>query len=169
MLADGHHIYVKPDIPRSGLRYSYYRDLNGMFTVENTDNVNPYWQGDYATVHFTYVPNSNQPFTDKDVYLVGKLGDYRQNEQTRMMFNAEKGAYETTAKLKQGYYSYQYATVNNRTGEKRMMITEMEGNFWETENTYQVLVYYRSFGARTDELVSYTTMSSYNGRLNPGF
>lgn len=169
VLADGHHIYVKPDIPRSGLRYSYYRDLNGMFTVENTDNVNPYWQGDYATVHFTYVPNSNQPFTDKDVYLVGKLGDYRQNEQTRMMFNAEKGVYETTAKLKQGYYSYQYATVNNRTGEKRMMITETEGNFWETENTYQVLVYYRSFGARTDELVSYTTMSSYNGRLNPGF
>lgn len=168
-LADGTHIFTKPDVPRSGMRYSYYRDLNGMFTVENTDNVNPYWQGDYATVHFTFVPPGNNELPGKEVLLIGKLSEYGQNPHSVMMYNAETGAYETTLKLKQGYYSYEYATLNRRTGEKRPLINETEGNFWETENTYQVLVYYRSFGARTDELVSFTTVSSYNGRLNPGF
>lgn len=168
-LADGTHIYAKPDISRAGMRYAFYRDLNGMYTVENTDNINPYWQGDYATVHFHYVPEGNNELADKEVYLVGKLSDYGQNPRSKMTFNAEKGVYETSLRLKQGYYNYEYATLNRRTGEKRPMINETEGNFWETENTYQVLVYFRSFGARTDELVSFTTVSSYNGRLNPGF
>ncbi|MBL7728336.1 MAG: DUF5103 domain-containing protein [Dinghuibacter sp.] len=168
-LTDGNHIYVKPDIPRSGLRYNFFRDLNGLFTIENTDNNNPYWQSDYAMVHFTYVPANNQPETGKDVYLVGKLSDYGQNTAAKMEFNTEKGVYETAVKLKQGFYSYQYATVNRAAGEKTMSIAGTEGNFWETENTYQVLVYYRALGARTDELVFFNTVSSYNGRLNPGF
>jgi Domain of unknown function (DUF5103) len=167
--AGSNHIYVKPDIPRSGLRYSFYRDLNGMFNVENTDNVNPYWQGDYATVHFNYIPPGNQADPNKDVYLVGKLSDYQVNDNTRMVFNAEKGRYETTLVLKQGFYSYQYAVADRSSKDKKPTIAETEGNYWETENTYQVLVYYRSFGARTDELVSFTSVSSFNGRLNPGF
>jgi hypothetical protein len=167
--AGANHIYVKPDIQRSGLRYSFYRDLNGMFSLENTDNVNPYWQGDYATVHFNYIPPGNQTDPNKDVYLVGKLSDYQLNDNTRMVFNAAKGRYETTLVLKQGYYNYQYAVIDRRSNDKKPTITETEGNYWETENTYQVLVYYRSFGARTDELVSFTSVSSYNGRLNPGF
>lgn len=168
-LADGNHVYVKPDITRAGMIYSFYRDLNGMYTVENTDNNNPYWQSDYATVHFTYVPPGNLPINGKELYLVGKLSDYGQQPAAKMTFNMEKGVYETSVKLKQGYYNYQYATLNSTAGEKTPTIINTEGNFWETENTYQVLVYFRAFGARTDELVSFSSVSSFNGRLNPGF
>jgi hypothetical protein len=139
VLADGNHIYAKPDIPRSGMRYNFFRDINGMFTVENTDNVNPYWQGDYATVHFTYLPTGGTGLADRDIYLVGKLNEYKLNDRTRMAFNAEKGVYETTLRLKQGYYNYQYVTVNRLTGDKKPTMSDTEGNFWETENTYQVL------------------------------
>ena len=41
-----------------------------------------------------------------------------------------------------------------------------EGNYWETENTYEVFVYYNSFSGRYDELVGFTTVNSRLGRIN---
>jgi hypothetical protein len=35
-----------------------------------------------------------------------------------------------------------------------------EGNYWGTENNYMVLVYYRPFGARADELIGFTRTNS---------
>jgi hypothetical protein len=34
-----------------------------------------------------------------------------------------------------------------------------EGNFYQTENKYQALVYYREIGGRTDQLVGYSEVS----------
>ena len=34
------------------------------------------------------------------------------------------------------------------------------GNFWQTENEYQILVYYRRPGGRFDELVGYGQTNS---------
>jgi hypothetical protein len=85
-----------------------------------------------------------------------------------MTFNSERGAYEKTLLLKQGYYNYTYATwpINgNGKGYPDMSMTE--GHHWGAENTYIVLVYYRSFGARADELIGYTSLSSMLQR--PGF
>ena len=53
---------------------------------------------------------------------------------------------------KLGYYSYQYLMVD-RQGVVRTMPTE--GDFYETENSYQALVYYRGQGDRADRLVGY--------------
>jgi hypothetical protein len=168
-IIDGlNHVYAKPDGPRSGLRYNLYNDLNGLFTIENTDRYNPYWQGDYARVHFSYFPPGNQPYAGKDVYLTGAFTRYAKNDSTRMTFNADKGAYETSLFLKQGFYSYQYATTQQGDLQKKFSIADTEGSFWETENTYQVLVYYRTFGARADELIGYASISSFNGQIRPG-
>ena len=49
-------VYIKPDGERKGQIYYYYRDINGMFTIETTDNVNPFWQTDYVYTHFSYFP-----------------------------------------------------------------------------------------------------------------
>jgi hypothetical protein len=162
-------IILKPDGQRKGLRYSFYRDLNGMFTIENTDQVNPYWQGDYATVEFTYVPPENKPIVNKELYIIGKLTNYVLDEKTKMKFDATKGIYQTSLVLKQGYYSYQYLLYSKKGKEMILDTDETEGNYWETENTYQVLVYYRSFGARSDELIGYASVNSLNGRTGMGF
>src|SRR4051812_11591726 len=53
-------IIVKPDVDRSQQRFVYYRDINGMYTIETTESLNPYWQTDYATVHFSYIPAENR-------------------------------------------------------------------------------------------------------------
>ncbi len=150
-------IFVKPDIDRSGQRYIYYRDLNGLYQATTYETINPYWQGDYATVHFSFVTPDRQPYPGKDLYLMGQLTDYQYSDATRMQFNAEKGVYEGTQLLKQGYYDYMYQLVDQKDPEEQ---TALEGNYWETENIYTVLVYYRSFTDRSDQLIGVARVSS---------
>ena len=151
--------YVKPDGERVNQPYIYYRDLDGLFTIENADGYNPYWQSDYALVHFTFFPPGNRPYIGRDVYLYGELTNFTPDDSSKMIFNPDRGAYEKTLFLKQGYYNYSYVTASEHAGSP-ISFDNTEGNYWGTENTYMVLVYYRAFGARADELIGFTTLSS---------
>ncbi|MFM2139029.1 MAG: hypothetical protein RJA57_1336, partial [Bacteroidota bacterium] len=104
-------VYVAPDGERRQQAYVYYRDLNGIYVVENRDNPNPLWQSDYAWVHFTFIPAGNQPYEGKELYLFGELTQYRADASSRMTFHPESGAYEGMLYLKQGYYNYSYITL----------------------------------------------------------
>jgi hypothetical protein len=154
-------IYVKPDGERRSQVYIYYRDINGVYTVENIDGTNPYWQSDYAWVHFTFIPPGNRAYEGKSVYLFGELTTYAPDEESKMIFNEQTGVYEKALFLKQGYYNYSYVTL---TDKKQTGFTpsleNTEGNYWGTENSYMVLVYFRPFGARADELIGYTLVNS---------
>jgi hypothetical protein len=153
-------VFVKPDGERQQQPYIYYHDLDGIFTIENADNFNPYWQSDYALVHFTYIPPGKQPYGGKNVYLYGELTNYTPGDSSKMIFNPDRGAYEKTLFLKQGYYNYSYVTLPDKGGPENISFENTEGNYWGTENSYMVLVYYRAFGDRADELIGYTTLSS---------
>lgn len=157
-------IFVKPDIDLNTQRYVYYPDLNGQYQVVTYETINPYWQGDYATVHFTFLPLSQTAYENKDLYLIGQMTDYQLNESTKMKFNAEKGMYEGQQFLKQGYYSYGYTLVDKNDPTKR---TDLEGNYWETENNYTILVYYKSFTDQSDQLIGVANIDSRTDR--PGF
>ena len=154
-------VYVNPDGERRQQLYVYYRDYNGIYTVENRDNSNPFWQSDYAWVHFTFVPPANRAYEGKSIYVFGELTNYEQNDASRMLFNEQKGAYEKEIYLKQGYYNYSYVTLTDKkqTGLPAS-VENTEGNFWGTENGYMVMVYFRPFGARADELVGFTRVNS---------
>ncbi|HYM94307.1 MAG TPA: DUF5103 domain-containing protein [Chitinophagaceae bacterium] len=155
------HVFVKPDGDRENQTYLYYNDLDGIYTIESTDNTNPYWQGDYAYVHFIFIPPGQRAFEGRSVYLFGELTNYSVDQSSRMIFNPDKGAYEKTLFLKQGYYNYCYVTMTDRSSEGRNISFEnTEGNYSGTENTYTVLVYFRPFGARADELIGYATANS---------
>lgn len=69
-----------------------------------------------------------------------------------MTYNDATRCYEATIMQKQGYYSYQIVMLDN-SGTVQIMPTE--GSFYQTENKYQALVYYRGQGERTDRLVAY--------------
>jgi len=154
-------IYVKPDADRSSSTYLYYRDLNGSFTIENNENLNPYWQGDYAWVHFSYFPPNNRPYEGRNIHLYGELTQFEVNDSTKMNFNEERGAYEKALFLKQGFYNYNYVTLSDKNKENNIPVFDnTEGNHWGTENSYTVLVYYRSFGARADELIGVAQLNS---------
>jgi hypothetical protein len=152
-------ITVVPDPARNTLPYVYYRDLNGSYTVETIDNPNPFWQGDYATVHFSYFPPGNKAIEGQDLYLFGEFTNYAADTTGRMTFNKDRGAYEKTLFLKQGYYNYTYATLPiDKKGYPDFSLSE--GNYWATENAYVILVYYRPFGARADELIGFAALNS---------
>ncbi|HZH01365.1 MAG TPA: DUF5103 domain-containing protein [Flavisolibacter sp.] len=157
--ADTPFIYVKQDISRAGQAFVYYRDLNGSFTVETLEGVNPFWQGDYGNVQFTYAPSNGRPFEGRDVFVFGEFTDFANKGKGKMTFNESKGVYETTLYMKQGYYNYNYMTLP--TGKPGFPdFSQTEGNFWGTENAYTVLVYYRPFGARADEIIGFASLNS---------
>jgi hypothetical protein len=155
-------VFVKPDLDRSPQRLVFYRDNNGMYYNDVNESINPLWQADFANVHFTFVPKDNQPMINKDVYLFGELTNYGLDDDAKMTYNAAKGVYESTVLLKQGYYNYCYVTVDKTNPKPSFEFTE--GNFWDTENSYTILVYYRSINGRVDELIGITRINSLTGR-----
>ncbi len=78
-----------------------------------------------------------------------------------MQFNSAKGLYETDLFLKQGYYNYTYVVADKNKDSNRM---EVDGNYFEAENSYTILVYYKSFTSRSDELIGAATINSRNDK-----
>jgi len=153
-------VYIKPDGERRQQVDFYYRDLNGMYTIESTDNNNPFWQSDYAYTHFTFVPPGNKEYPGRNIYVFGQLTEYRPDEYSKMEFNNERGVYEKTLLLKQGFYNYSYVSLPAEPSDEQFSFENTEGNYWSTENSYQIFVYYRPFGGRADELIGFASISS---------
>lgn len=154
-------VFLVPDDNRSRQRYLYRRDLNGHYYLAILEQgYNPDFEGDYARVHFTF--KAPEPFAGSDVYVFGELTNYECNASNRLTYNGAAGAYEGTLLLKQGYYNYMYGVVP-RDGSTLDM-DNTEGNWWETENDYTILVYYRPLGGRADELIGMRTLNSLENR-----
>jgi len=54
--------------------------------------------------------------------------------------------------LKQGYYSYQYLVLR---ADDTTAPASTEGDYYQTSNRYDALIYYRGTGDRTDRLVGW--------------
>jgi len=162
----GFVLFVKEDAPRLPRQYFYYRDLNGLFINETIENINPFWNADYANVHFSFKPPGGMPYPNADLLIMGELSNYGKDPEANMQFNAELGVYEGMLKLKQGYYDYQYVLRKFTGNKEEINATITEQDAWETENQYLVLVYYRPLGGRYDELVAVRQISSqFNSSL----
>ena len=157
-------IYLRPDFPLSGQRYIYYRDMNGRSSIEAIRGVNPYFEGDYATVNFSFIPPDGKAYTNKDLYLYGQLTNYEYSDSLKLIYDPSKGKYETHLLLKQGYYDYTYVAVDKKDPS---IHESLDGNYYETENVYTILVYYQPFIGRSDELIGVAIINSRTDQ--PGF
>jgi hypothetical protein len=153
-------IIVKPEGTRANLLYSTFKDLNGGYLIMNTDNLQSENQNDYAQVQFTYVPKDNIPYLDQKLYLIGALTNNIVDNNVEMQFDVKQGVYQKSLLLKQGYYSYNYILRDRNTPNDLDDFTETEGNHFETENNYTILVYYHAPGTRNDQLVGFATINS---------
>ncbi|MCL6524606.1 MAG: DUF5103 domain-containing protein [Thermoflavifilum sp.] len=154
-------VYAKPDYSRADQHYQQRRDIDGRYTIEMMESgYNPNTDGDYATVHFTYI--TPQPFPDARLFIFGELTNYECNPSNELHYNPADSAYEGTLYLKQGYYDYVYGLV--KPGSSVLDTRLTEGNWWETENQYTILVYYRAPGSLVDELVGVTLLNSLTNR-----
>lgn len=141
------HAFVFADEPRPN--YLYDEDANGAFYIRNSDNIENNRISDYVQVHFQLM--CPQPVSG-DVYVNGVWTNDSFLEQYRMEYDYGSSSYQLTLPLKMGYYSYQYVMLD-ADGFAQVMPTE--GSFFQTENEYYALVYYRQQGGRTDRLVGY--------------
>ena len=146
---DGHnyHAWIWTDEPRPS--YIYDKDANGAFLIRNSDNINNDVNSDYIITHFRL----KSPQTADPIYINGFFTNDRFLPQYEMKWNEKNQQYEGELLLKQGYYSYQYLMMKP---EGKLKPVPSEGNFYQTENTYQALIYFKANGDRTDRLVGYT-------------
>ncbi|MEY3187462.1 MAG: hypothetical protein RL675_1292, partial [Bacteroidota bacterium] len=72
----GFELFVKEDAPRLPRQYFYYRDLNGLFINETIENINPYWNADYAKVHFSFKAPGGLSYPNADLVIMGELTNY---------------------------------------------------------------------------------------------
>jgi len=135
--------------------YTLLYDLDGKFYILNQDGSDPRRDADYAHMYFSLASNKSE--AEGTPYIVGQFNDYKLDERSKLTFDS-RGRWYTDLLLKQGVYDYQYIWVSNATKQPDDII--LEGNYFETENEYQLLVYYRQTGSRYEQLVGYSLLSS---------
>lgn len=150
------NVVLLTDPDRNQANYLFLYDLNGNFYPLNQDGTDPKTDADYANIIFS-VATSKAPNTGK-IYVVGKFNDYQLEESNRLNFDTASGKYLGLQLLKQGVYDYEFVWVDNETSKPDF--TTLEGSYFETENDYQILVYYKPVGARWQELVGYRLINS---------
>lgn len=160
-LVDGWEIEVVDDAPITQQRYVFNDDFNGYSQIITTELINNWWQTDYAKVKFKFIPPNYQAYANQQLYLIGELTNFQISDAAKMDYNAAKGIYEKEVFLKQGYYSYNYILQPSITSQK-INYQNVDGNFWETENEYTILVYYRALNGRHDELVGFSVTNTRN-------
>lgn len=143
---DEYHAQIWTDFPRRN--YTYDEDANGAFYIRNSDNIENNRISEYVQVQFR-LKTTRQPY---DIYIDGVWTNGELSPKYLMYYNEQNEQYEATLMLKQGYYSYRYISFDDN-GCLKPVVTE--GNFFQTENIYQALIYYRGIGQRTDQLVGY--------------
>ncbi|WP_233268769.1 DUF5103 domain-containing protein [Mucilaginibacter lacusdianchii] len=144
------------DANRNQQGYLFLYDSDGNFFIRNQDGRDARTDADYAQVYFNLAANQNP--ADGDMYVVGKFNDYRMDAASKMQYDGSNNRYRINVLLKQGVYDYQYAWVPRSTNHTDPVIPE--GSYFETENEYQVLIYYRAPGARGEGLIGYKLLTT---------
>jgi len=157
-------LFTKQEYPRPGQRYVYFRDNNGMYISETTEGLNPYWNADYAKVHFSFQPTDKLPYEGKNLCIFGEMTNYGMGDGAKLSWNESTQSYETTLFLKQGYYDYIYGLTDPNDPHHKFTSDVTEGDSWETENMYTVLIYYRDLGGRYDQLLGIAFLNSMLNR-----
>ena len=145
---DGHYYQAYPFANEPRRNYIYDEDANGAFYVRNSDNIENDRTCDYVYVHYKIFPCEQY---DEEVIVDGNWATEQDGSYT-MNYDETDRSYNATILQKQGYYSYRYL-LRDANGSTHFM--PEEGSFFETENNYQALVYYKSVTGRTWRLVGY--------------
>lgn len=145
-------VYLKPEYDQSESHtYGLTDDINGSYAIENRMQGQSFMQTDYANVLFVLARNA--PFENREVYVFGELTDWRLKDEFKMEYDEASHSYFCNPLLKQGFYNYAFAVVDDETFEPAKD-DDMEGDWHETGNVYTMLVYYRPFGGRYDRLMT---------------
>jgi hypothetical protein len=144
-----YNAYLYTSQARANSPYTYYPDINGNYIVKNIGRENNEIEADYAWVFFSL--SAPAFYEKKSIYVNGMFNNFAIGEENKMDYNAEKGIYEKALLIKQGFTNFQYviADSNGKIDEENAI----DGNFFQTEDNYFVLVYYKENNQRYDRII----------------
>lgn len=120
-------------------------DENGRFYIRNMDQQDQSpTLADYAKVTFSVKANPEQD----DIYLLGLFNNFHKSDENKLSYDRESQTWKIEKLLKQGVYDYLYASDMSSP------------SFYETKNTYQILIYYRNPRLNRDEIVGFYELST---------
>jgi len=158
-LKDIFNIYLYTDEIRANKPYTLNEDINGNFVLRTIDNEDVNTEADYSWVHFNLL--SEEKLDKKPMYVYGNYNNWQLTDENKMIYNKRTKSYQATLLLKQGFYNYQYittmkeGTIDNHT---------TQGSHYQTENNYTVIVYYKPYGSRYEQVIGIGTGNSQNLR-----
>ena len=144
------HTILYTNAERNHLPYTLYPDINGNFVIRNENSDNDALDSDYTWVYFTL--KSLEDIGNKKIYVNGSFNNWRNDISNELIYNPETRLYEAKILLKQGFYNYQYVTADKNGNNSNH---DIDGSFFQTENDYSVLVYYKKFGSRYDSVIGF--------------
>ena len=151
--------YLFTNEARANSNYYNWQDVNGNFVVRRLFAENSENEADYSWVYFSL---SAPLFRSSDgtIYVTGMFNNYALTQENKMEYNTEKGVYEKAILIKQGFINYEYTAeqVNGNIDSENAI----DGNFFQTENEYTVLVYYKENTDRYTRIIGKGTASSLN-------
>jgi len=145
------------DVARYKKPYLFNPDVNGNFVLRTIDTDDIALEGDYSFVHFALDYDNN--VTDDAIYIYGAFNDWQLTEENKMIYNKRTHIYEAKILLKQGFYNYSYVSLNNAS---QINTHAIGGSYFQTENNYTVIVYFRRYGERYDQVIGIGSASSEN-------
>ena len=147
-MKDIFHHYLYPSTYNPSRSYTYNPDINGQFVVRTLEAANPNTEADYAMMHFTLY--ADNPIANKEVYVYGAFNNFKTEEENKLSYNFADNSYQGQILLKQGFYNYTFATVDEN---KTVDTNQINGTFFQTENEYTVIAYYKPFGGLYDRVI----------------
>jgi hypothetical protein len=144
--------FLSPDKPRPNLAYTQVnQDLNGQFKIKNSDLMGTKERNQYIQVFFELV----QPkLPSSKVFVFGAFNGFIKNINNQMSYDETSNSYKANLQLKQGRYDYMYVTDDDNPYQS------IAGNFFQVENLYEVILYYRSPLNSFDEIIGYSSILS---------
>ena len=150
--------YLYTNNARANFPYSVFEDINGNFVVRNFNVSDSSIEADYAWVYFSLsAPSFNN---DYEIYINGMFNNYSLTPEFKMDYNPKKGIYEKAILIKQGFTNFEYVVVDDKGAIDKQ--NAVDGNFYQTENDYSILVYYRENTGRYDRVVGKGNANSLN-------
>jgi len=146
------HHYLYPFEFNPFRKYSYNPDINGQFVIRTLEAKDSKTEADYAMIHFTL--SVEEAFSEREVYVYGAFNNFKITDENKMYFDQEERAYKANILLKQGFYNYTFATKETNGN---INTNDVNGSFYETENEYTVIVYYKPFGSFFERVVGIGT------------
>ncbi|WP_299666296.1 DUF5103 domain-containing protein [uncultured Polaribacter sp.] len=140
--------YLYPFTYNEFRAYTYNPDINGQFVVRTLEGNDNNTEADYALMHFSV--EVADMIEEKEMYVYGAFNDFSITDENRMYYNPETKTYTASILLKQGFYNYTFATIGT---DNFVNTHEINGTFFETENEYTVIVYYKPFGSLYDRVI----------------